>query len=99
MTEEQVLSQKNFEIVGGREEDTDALSEKSISFWGEVRRAFFRNKLAIVGIVILAIIAIMRIFVPILSPYDYSEQTGVYNSPPTAALWSGTEQLGGDVVV
>ena len=99
MTEEQVLSQKNFEIVGGREEDTDVLSEKSISFWGEVMRAFIRNKLAIVGIVILAIIAIMAIFVPILSPYDYAEQTGVYNSPPTADFWFGTDNLGRDVFV
>ncbi|HBY90157.1 MAG: ABC transporter permease [Ruoffia tabacinasalis] len=99
MTEEQVLSQKNFEIVGGREEDTDVLSEKSISFWGEVMRAFIRNKLAIVGIVILAIIAIMAIFVPILSPYDYAEQTGVYNSPPTAEFWFGTDNLGRDVFV
>ena len=99
MTEEQVLSQKNFEIVGGREEDTDVLSEKSISFWGEVMRAFIRNKLAIVGIVILAIIAIMAIFVPILSPYDYAEQTVVYNSPPTADFWFGTDNLGRDVFV
>ena len=99
MTEEQVLSQKNFEIVGGREEDTDVLSEKSISFWGEVMRAFIRNKLAIVGIVILAIIVIMAIFVPILSPYDYAEQTGVYNSPPTADFWFGTDNLGRDVFV
>lgn len=99
MTEEQVLSQNNFEIVGGREEDTDVLSEKSISFWGEVMRAFIRNKLAIVGIVILAIIAIMAIFVPILSPYDYAEQTGVYNSPPTAEFWFGTDNLGRDVFV
>lgn len=99
MTEEQVLSQNNFEIVGGREEDTDVLSEKSISFWGEVMRAFIRNKLAIVGIVILAIIAIMAIFVPILSPYDYAEQTGVYNSPPTADFWFGTDNLGRDVFV
>ncbi|TLQ38637.1 ABC transporter permease [Ruoffia tabacinasalis] len=99
MTEEQVLSQKNFEIVGGREEDTDVLSEKSISFWGEVMRAFIRNKLAIVGIVILAIIVIMAIFVPILSPYDYAEQTGVYNSPPTAEFWFGTDNLGRDVFV
>src|SRR5699024_8873258 len=90
---------KNFEIVGGREEDTDVLSEKSISFWGEVMRAFIRNKLAIVGIVILAIIAIMAIFVPILSPYDYAEQTGVYNSPPTADFWFGTDNLGRDVFV
>lgn len=99
MTEEQVLSQKNFEVVGGREADTDILSEKSISFWGEVMRAFIRNKLAIVGIVILAIIAIMAIFVPILSPYDYAEQTGVYNSPPTADFWFGTDNLGRDVFV
>lgn len=99
MTEEQVLSQKNFEIVGGREADTDVLSEKSISFWGEVMRAFIRNKLAIVGITILGFIAIMAIFAPILSQYDYAEQTGVYNAAPSAEFWFGTDNLGRDVFV
>lgn len=99
MTEEQVLSQRNFEVVGGREADTDVLSEKSISFWGEVMRAFIRNKLAIVGITILGFIAIMAIFAPILSQYDYAEQTGVYNAAPSAEFWFGTDNLGRDVFV
>ncbi|MBZ6527032.1 ABC transporter permease [Aerococcaceae bacterium DSM 111021] len=99
MTEEQVLSQKNFEVVGGREADTDILSEKSISFWGEVMRAFIRNKLAIVGITILGFIAIMAVFAPILSQYDYAEQTGVYNAAPSAEFWFGTDNLGRDVFV
>lgn len=99
MTEEQVLSQRNFEVVGGREADTDVLSEKSISFWGEVMRAFIRNKLAIIGITILGFIAIMAIFAPILSQYDYAEQTGVYNAAPSAEFWFGTDNLGRDVFV
>lgn len=99
MTEEQVLSQNKFEVVGGREADTDVLSEKSISFWGEVMRAFIRNKLAIVGITILVFIAIMAIFAPILSQYDYAEQTGAYNAAPSAEFWFGTDNLGRDVFV
>lgn len=99
MTEEQVLTSKDFEIVGGREADTDVLSEKSISFWGEVMRTFVRNKLAIVGMVILITIALFAIFAPILSQYDYSQQTGVYNAPPSADFWFGTDNLGRDVFV
>lgn len=99
MTEEQVLSQKDFEVVGGREEDTDVLSEKSISFWGEVMRAFIRNKLAIIGLVILAFIAIMAICVPLFSKYGYAEQTGMYNAAPSAEFWFGTDNLGRDVFV
>ncbi|MFY3791193.1 ABC transporter permease [Ureibacillus sp. MALMAid1270] len=93
------LSPEMFKVVGGRNADTDKLAKKSVSFWKEVMIRFSQNKLSIFGIFILAIITLMAIFVPIFSPYSFSDQLGNYNAPPSAAHWFGTDDLGRDVFV
>jgi len=93
------LSPKMFEVVGGRVSEADKLSKKSVSFWKEVMIRFSQNKLSIVGIIILAIVALMAIFVPVFSPYSYSDQLGLYNQAPSAAHWFGTDDLGRDIFV
>lgn len=95
----QSLPASAFEPIGMREGESDRLSKKSISFWGEVVRTFTKNPLAMSGLTILIIIILMAIFVPILSPYSYSEQTGVYNAPPSSDFWFGTDNLSRDVFV
>lgn len=99
MQEQEVVNAEDFRIVGIKEDETDVLSAKTISFWGEVFQTFIRNKLAIFGLVLLVIIFLMAIFVPVLSPYSFSEQTGVYNSAPSLTNWFGTDNLGRDVFV
>ncbi|MGG0655207.1 ABC transporter permease [Rummeliibacillus pycnus] len=93
------ISKDKFKIVGGNHADTEKLSEKSVSFWKEVMLRFSHNKLAIVGLIILAIVMLLAIFVPLFSPYSYREQLGVYNAPPSAKHWFGTDDLGRDVFV
>ena len=95
----QKISKEKFNIVGGRHEQTEQLAETSVSFWKEVRLRFSHNKLAIVGFVILIIVALMAIFVPFLSPYSYKENLGAYNAAPSSKYWFGTDDLGRDVFV
>lgn len=99
MQEQEVLTSEDFRIVGIKEDETDVLSKKTISFWGEVFQTFIRNKLAIFGLILLVIIFLMALFVPVLSQYSFSEQTGVYNSAPSLTNWFGTDNLGRDVFV
>ena len=93
------IPKEKFTVVGGNHEKTEKLAAKSVSFWKEVWLRFGHNKLAIVGVFILAIVVLMAIFVPIFSPYSYREQLGVYNAPPSAKHWFGTDDLGRDVFV
>lgn len=88
-----------FEVVGSRQEEQDKLADKSVSFWKEVFYRFIQNKLAVFGFVLLTIIIGMAIVVPEVSQYKYSDQLGVYNQPPSADYWFGTDDLGRDIFV
>ncbi|ACA39080.1 ABC transporter permease [Lysinibacillus sp. fkY74-1] len=98
MTQQQIEKDK-FKIVGGNHEATEKLADKSVSFWKEVFLRFSHNKMAIVGIIILIIVILMAIFAPMLSQYKASDQLGVYNAPPSAQFWFGTDDLGRDIFV
>ncbi|MFJ8459758.1 MULTISPECIES: ABC transporter permease [Lysinibacillus] len=98
MTQQQIEKDK-FKIVGGNHEATEKLADKSVSFWKEVFLRFSHNKMAILGIIILIIIILMATFVPMFSQYKASDQLGVYNAPPSAEFWFGTDDLGRDIFV
>lgn len=93
------LTPEMFKVVGPRSEEADKLNKKQVSFWKEVLHRFTRNKLAIIGLVLLFLILVMAIFAPIFSQYEYDQNVGLYNSPPSADNWFGTDDLARDVFV
>ena len=90
---------QDFELVGIKEDQTDVLSQKTTSFWGQVFHTFARNKLALFSVALLAVIALLAIFVPMFWPISFSDQTGSYNTAPNATYLFGTDNLGRDVFV
>ena len=46
---------------------------KGRSLWVDARRRLFRNKAAVVSMIVLGIITLMAIFAPLLSPYAFDE--------------------------
>lgn len=63
--------------------------------WGRFRR----NKLALVGLAIVALLLILAIFEPFLTPYDPFEQNLLNTTaPPDAAHPFGTDVLGRDML-
>jgi oligopeptide transport system permease protein len=72
------------------------------SLWQDARRRLFRNRAAVVSMVILAIIALLALFAPLLSPHPYDE---IYwdriQAPPDLAnaFWFGTDGNGRDLFV
>ncbi|MEG0385186.1 ABC transporter permease [Solibacillus cecembensis] len=93
------IAPERFKIVGARTSEADTLNKKPVSFWREVRYRFSHNKLAIVGLIILAFVAIMAIFAPMFSSWTYEENTGLYNTAPSATHWFGTDDLARDLFV
>ncbi len=58
----------------------------------------FKNKLAVIGALILLGLILTAIFAPQLAPYDPLEQKVVEGlSPPSAAHWFGQDKLGRDI--
>jgi oligopeptide transport system permease protein len=87
-----------FKVVGTRSEETEKISKPSLSFWKDVFNRFQKNKLAMVGVVVLLLLVIMAIFGPYMSGYDYATNDLTNkNQPPSSEHWFGTDDLGRDV--
>ena len=82
------------------QEDRDAqfIAIQSKSFARNVWESFSRNRLALVGLILLAVLVCAAVFGPMLSPYPYDGMDAMSrNQGSTAAHWFGTDQMGRDV--
>jgi oligopeptide transport system permease protein len=89
--------------IAARQDVLAAAAEvRGRSLWQDARRRLFRNKAAVVSMVLLAVIAGMALLAPWLSPHPYDE---VYweriAAPPdfANAHWFGTDGNGRDLFV
>ena len=66
-----------------------------VAFW----RTFARNRLAIIGGVVVAILVVFAVLAPVLAPWDPNKHdTRLILTPPSSQHWMGTDQLGRDVL-
>ncbi|WP_430882561.1 oligopeptide ABC transporter permease [Fusibacter sp. JL216-2] len=65
--------------------------------WQMAWKRFRKNKLAMLGGIVLIVLILCAVFAPVLSPYelDYMDYNQL-NQPPNAQHWLGTDQLGRD---
>ena len=65
--------------------------------WKDIRRRFVRNKLAVIGLVMIIIVVVLAIFAPLIAPYDPKAQD-LFNveSGPTWHHLFGTDVVGRD---
>ena len=63
----------------------------------DVWRRFRRNRLAMVGLFILATLVILAVFAPLIAPYSITERTSEFRQPPSGDHWFGTDRIGRDV--
>ena len=87
-----------FEPLPQEDRDAQFVAIKSKSFARNVWESFSRNRLALVGLILLAVLVCAAVFGPMLSPYPYDGMDAMSrNQSSSAAHWFGTDQMGRDV--
>jgi ABC-type dipeptide/oligopeptide/nickel transport system permease subunit len=64
----------------------------------DVWRRFRQNKLAMVGLAFILLLAVVAVFAPAIAPYDFKElDDDALRAGPSAEHWFGTDIIGRDV--
>lgn len=74
--------------------------EKARSIWGEGFSRLLKNKLALVGIIVVVFMFLFSFIGPLFSDYaDAKLSVKDQNKPPSAEHWLGTDALGRDILL
>lgn len=92
------LAQEKFRIVGCEDSDAEKINRQSITFWQDVWRRFKSNKVALGAALLLLIIALLCVFGPYISGFEYEViDKDSRNIAPNSTYWFGTDDMGRDL--
>lgn len=94
------FSKDMFEVVPKEEKNLEKVERPSLSYFQDVARRLRKDKMAMLGLSFIIIIALAAILGPMLSRYDYTSQNlGSANLSPSLSHWFGTDKFGRDLFV
>ena len=89
-----------FELLSDSEKDSEFVAMESRTYFQDAWLSFKKNKLALTSLFFLAVMVLLAIFVPVLSPYTYDEMDlNLINALPSSAHLLGTDKFGRDILV
>lgn len=87
-----------FDIIGCDDLDSELIAKPSLTYWKDVWRRFKKNKLALLGLILLSIVVFFTIMGPTITGYDYSRMDyAIKDLGPSAQHWFGTDMAGRDL--
>lgn len=88
----------DFTPVSASERDAEQIVRPSTRYWPEVWKRLFRNKLAVFCLIIIALMILLAIFAPIISPYGYDTADLMSGKlKPSTQHFFGTDKSGRDM--
>jgi len=89
----ELSTNKNIQSIRTEKED------KAVSPWLDAWRSFRKNKLALIGAIIVIFFIVLAIFAPVIAPYGFKEQVlSKRLLAPSAEHWFGTDDFGRDIL-
>ena len=89
-----------FELLSDDEKNSEFVAVESKTYFQDAWGRFRKNKLALIGLIFIALMILGAILVPILSPYSYDAQDlTLRNAPCSWAHPFGTDKFGRDILV
>lgn len=72
----------------------------TLGYWQDAWQRLLKNKMALLGLIIIVALLLIAIIGPIVSNHTYDEQNLMLtNSSPSAEHWFGTDNLGRDIFI
>ena len=95
---EQNFTREMFQKIDRTQMNAERISRPTIKYWADVFRRLKMNKLAMFGLCMIIILAIMAIVGRYISGYTYFDQDYAnMNIKPNSSFWFGTDSLGRDI--
>lgn len=92
------INKELFTYIGINEEYSEAINRPSMTYWQDAWRRLKKNKVAMAGIVLLAVFTLMAIIGPYMVKFTYnSTNLELLHQTPNKVHWFGTDALGRDL--
>jgi oligopeptide transport system permease protein len=92
------LEKSDFEPLGIDQEASEKIVGESTSYWKDAWRRFRENKLAVFGVIMIILLAVMALIGEPISGKSYDDTNIMnVNKTPSAEHWFGTDNLGRDI--
>ena len=93
-----LVSRQLFEKLPDSEKNSEFIAIAPSTYAKDVWRRFKKNRLAFLGLGVLAIMILFAVFGPVFSPYTYDQQDMLQrNTAPSFAHLFGTDKFGRDI--